>query len=442
MPKLQVVIGSTRPGRAADLVTGWALDRVGRHEGFETEVLDLRDWPLPVLRGDGRDDRRLRRSDLLRSHRRSWNRKVAEGDAYLFITPEYNHSVPGVLKNAIDSVFVSFALRNKPAAFIGYSGGNVGGARAVEHLAHIVIEAEMVPLRNTVLVGQVQGAFDGIEPTNPMTDIALAITLDDLAWWARVLKAARTEGELPPAWCARGRRWQLVNRVRPGHAAVDDGIVTAAMKGDTMIDGHVEPGFEGVRDAFARNFTEHGDVGAGFSLHVEGRKVVDLWGGVADPATGPALHRGHPAARVLDHQGRDRGLRQPPRPARRCSTSTRRSPRYWPEFAARRARRTSPSAGCSATRRACRRSTSHLSYEEVLAWEPLIRRPRGAGALLGAGDGARLPRRDLRLPRGRGRAPHHRQEPGHLLRRGGGRHRSASSSGSGCPTSTSTGWPR
>ena len=71
-----------------------------------------------------------------------WNSRIADGDAYLFVTPEYNHSFPAALKNAADSVFASFAFRNKPAAVIAYSGSAVGGARAVEHVAHIGIEAE------------------------------------------------------------------------------------------------------------------------------------------------------------------------------------------------------------------------------------------------------------------------------------------------------------
>jgi len=130
---------------------------------------------------------------------KAWNAKIATGDAYLFITPEYNHSIPAVLKNAIDSVFVSFAFRNKPAGFVGYSGGLVGGARAIEHLAHIAIEVEMVPLRNTVLVGEVQRAFgaDG-EPVNKMTRAALDILLDDLTWWSGALADARARGQLPP----------------------------------------------------------------------------------------------------------------------------------------------------------------------------------------------------------------------------------------------------
>jgi NAD(P)H-dependent FMN reductase len=129
-----------------------------------------------------------------------WNERIAEGDAYLFITPEYNHSVPGVLKNAIDSVFASFAFRNKPAAFVGYSGGIAAGVRAIEHLAHIAIEAEMVPLRSTVLLPLVGGAFaeNGI-PKDPAAITAAGIMLDDLAWWAAALHRARQDNPLPPA---------------------------------------------------------------------------------------------------------------------------------------------------------------------------------------------------------------------------------------------------
>jgi NAD(P)H-dependent FMN reductase len=199
MSKLQVIIGSTRTDRAADLVAPWVIDRARGHGAFAVDVLDLREWSLPLFQetiatvGDFADP------TYSEPIVRQWNRRIAEGDAYLFITPEYNHSVPAVLKNAIDSVFVSWAFRNKPAAFVGYSGGHVGGARAVEHLAHIAIEAEAVPLRNSVLVGQVGQAFDADgDPKDPVTDAALGITLDDLAWWTAVLEPARAAGELPP----------------------------------------------------------------------------------------------------------------------------------------------------------------------------------------------------------------------------------------------------
>jgi NAD(P)H-dependent FMN reductase len=199
MTKLQVIVGSTRPTRAAEQVFPWVLDRAKRHGAFEVELLDLRDWQLPFFQehlgtiGDFADPTY---SDPIV---RAWNKKVGKGDAYLIVTAEYNHSVPGQLKNAIDSVFVSFAMRNKPLGFVGYSGGIGAGVRAVEHLALVAIETEAVPLRNTVLLPFVADAFDDDgQPTNPASEVALAITLDDLAWWSNVLSRARAEGELPP----------------------------------------------------------------------------------------------------------------------------------------------------------------------------------------------------------------------------------------------------
>jgi NAD(P)H-dependent FMN reductase len=199
VPKLQVIVGSTRPTRAADLVAPWVLDRARAHGAFEVEALDLRDWPLPMFAEHAGSIGDFSDPTYSAPIVRDWNRKVKEGDAYLVVTPEYNHSVPGVLKNAIDSVFVSFALRNKPLASVGYSGGIAGGVRAIEHLAHIVIEADMVPLRDSVVIPFVQAAFDADgNPTNPLTDAALEIVLDDLSWWSRVLADARAGGELSP----------------------------------------------------------------------------------------------------------------------------------------------------------------------------------------------------------------------------------------------------
>lgn len=200
MLRLKIIIGSTRPGRAADRVIPWITSAARGHGGFEVEVIDLRDWELPMFGetfatvGDPRDP------VFSVPAVRQWNDKIAEGDAYLFITPEYNHSVPAVLKNAIDSVFATFAFRTKPAACVAYSGGIGGGIRAIEHLAHIAIEAEMVPLRNTVIIPHVGEAFgpDG-QPADPRTSAAAKILLDDLAWWAAALKQSRAQGTLPPA---------------------------------------------------------------------------------------------------------------------------------------------------------------------------------------------------------------------------------------------------
>jgi NAD(P)H-dependent FMN reductase len=199
MSKLLIIVGSTRPGRAADAVIPWIATSAREHGAFEVEVADLRDWPLPIFGehwgtiGDIKDPTY---SDPIV---KAWNSKVKESDAFIVITPEYNHSVPGVLKNAIDTVWLSFGFRNKPVAAVGYSGGVSGAMRAIEHLAHVFVEAEAVPLRNTVVLPEVQTVFDESgEPKSPRTAAALQVMLDDLAWWSAALEKARAGGELVP----------------------------------------------------------------------------------------------------------------------------------------------------------------------------------------------------------------------------------------------------
>jgi NAD(P)H-dependent FMN reductase len=199
MSKVLVIVGSTRPGRAADLVAPWVISRARAHEGFDVEVADLRDWPLPIFAehagtiGDINDPTYSEPIVL------AWNKKVKEADAYIVITPEYNHSIPAVLKNAIDTVWLSFGFRNKPVAAVGYSGSVGAGIRAIEHLAHVFIEAEAVPIRSTVVIPFVRTAFgDNGEPVDPEAGIRLQVMLDDLAWWSAALEKARAEGELTP----------------------------------------------------------------------------------------------------------------------------------------------------------------------------------------------------------------------------------------------------
>ncbi len=197
---LQIIIGSTRESRNADLVAPWVTRRAESHPGFEVEVIDLRDWPLPMFQEHAGTIGNLHDPTFSDPIVKAWNRKIAEGDAYLIITPEYNHSVPGVLKNAIDSIFISNALRNKPLAGVAYSGGIAAGVRAIEHLALIAIEEEMAPLRSSVLIPFVSRAFDAAgDPLDAMTDVALTIALEDLAWWSAALQRARADGELVPS---------------------------------------------------------------------------------------------------------------------------------------------------------------------------------------------------------------------------------------------------
>jgi NAD(P)H-dependent FMN reductase len=108
---------------------------------------------------------------------------------------------------------LSFAFRNKPLAAVGYSGGIGGGLRAIEHLVQIAVEAELVPLRTSVIIPQVVEAFDvNGKPINPIADISLRAALEDLAWWAATLKRARAAGQLQPA----------AFRIRAAAAAVNE----------------------------------------------------------------------------------------------------------------------------------------------------------------------------------------------------------------------------
>ena len=196
--RLKIIIGSTREGRAADLVAPWVEARARENGTFDVETLDLRDWALPIFQETAAtlgDPANPTYSDPVV---KAWNAKVREGDAFIFITPEYNYAISGVLKNAIDSVYSSQAFRNKVVLPVSYSGGPFGGARAVLSLAPIALEIELHQLRNAVQIGGVRGVFvDGV-PNNPTTEAALSVGLEDLAWWGEMLRNARESGQLMP----------------------------------------------------------------------------------------------------------------------------------------------------------------------------------------------------------------------------------------------------
>ena len=117
--------------------------------------------------------------------------KIAQADGYIIVTPEYNHSFSAVLKNALDHGYHEWS--NKPAAFVSYSGGAVGGARAVEQLRLVVIELQMAPIREGVHVGGVRQVFDeqGHMTVTTYDDRLLAL-FRQLRWWGDALQAARS----------------------------------------------------------------------------------------------------------------------------------------------------------------------------------------------------------------------------------------------------------
>lgn len=199
MSRLKIILGTTRPTRAADRVAPWVASMATAHGGFDVEVLDLREWPLPLFSEHFGTVGDINDPSYSEPLVKAWNRTIQDADAYIFVTGEYNHSIPGALKNAIDSVWISNAFRNKPVAVVGYSAGIGGGIRAIEHLAQIMVETEAVPLRNAVVIPFVNEAFDEAgRPASPMTNAALDVALDDLQWWSTALENARAAGELAP----------------------------------------------------------------------------------------------------------------------------------------------------------------------------------------------------------------------------------------------------
>src|SRR4051812_48086226 len=142
LPKIGVILGTTRPGRFADRPAKWIMELANAHGGAEFELIDLREWPMPFFN----EPVPVSRAPVTDPVAQKWTQKVASLDGFLFVTAEYNHSFPAVLKNALDYVYKEF--NRKPAAYIAYGG--VGGARAVEQLRLVCVELQMAPLRDAV----------------------------------------------------------------------------------------------------------------------------------------------------------------------------------------------------------------------------------------------------------------------------------------------------
>lgn len=186
-PNIAVIMSTTRATRFADIPAKWICDLARARGDMAIELIDLRDYPMPFF-----DE--TASNAWVPSHDETaqrWQRKVAEFDGYIFVTAEYNRSVPAVLKNALDYAYPEW--NRKPAACLGY--GSVGGARAVEQLRLICVELQMAPTRSGV---HIQGAdfFEALQNGKPLADIPFieqnAITmLDELHWWTTALKTAR-----------------------------------------------------------------------------------------------------------------------------------------------------------------------------------------------------------------------------------------------------------
>lgn len=187
-PKIGVIIGTLREGRFGELAARWIVERGSGRGDLELELVDLRDYPLPLYGAPvAAPDEAAAQATVIER----WRHKLAALDGYLFITAEYNHSISSALKNALDHAYEEY--RRKPAAFVGYGG--VGGARAVEQLRLICVELGMAPTRTAVHIGMepyraVANGERGLSEFEHLGRSATA-TLDELAWWAQTLKVGR-----------------------------------------------------------------------------------------------------------------------------------------------------------------------------------------------------------------------------------------------------------
>ncbi|MFF0339275.1 NADPH-dependent FMN reductase [Kribbella sp. NPDC004875] len=182
--KIAVILGSTRPGRNGKAVADWVLEQAQQRTGATYELIDLLDYPLPHL------DESLPPSigQYANDHTKAWAERIAAYDGFVFVTPEYNHSTSGVLKNAIDYLYGEW--NNKAAGFVSYGG--LGGARAIEHLRGISAELQIADVRQQ-LSFSLFSDFENFSVFTPGPQYAdqAAVLFDQLESWAAALKPLR-----------------------------------------------------------------------------------------------------------------------------------------------------------------------------------------------------------------------------------------------------------
>jgi NAD(P)H-dependent FMN reductase len=182
--RVAIIVGSTRPGRHARAVADWVLEQASARPGARYEIVDLLehhlphlDEPMPPSYGQYQHD-----------HTKAWASTIGGYDGFIFVTPEYNHSTSGVLKNAIDYIYAEW--NNKAAAFVAY--GSLGGARAIEHLRAVCAELQIATVRQQLsfsLFSDFQN-FTAFTPA-PLHNDSAIVMFDQLESWAGALKAVR-----------------------------------------------------------------------------------------------------------------------------------------------------------------------------------------------------------------------------------------------------------
>lgn len=192
--KLGIIIGTTRQNRQTPKQANWVAKTAQQFEDAEVTVIDLAGYPMPFFAEPVSP--RYNPNREIDPTAKKFLDKLAEQDAYVFVTPEYNHSIPGVLKNAFD--YIDWQLVKKPATIVSH--GTVGGARAAMHLKEIISEAQAVPTPKFVAFAGMSEAIDEegnineelkANPYGPQA--TLEATLEELIWYGEVLKAGRED---------------------------------------------------------------------------------------------------------------------------------------------------------------------------------------------------------------------------------------------------------
>jgi NAD(P)H-dependent FMN reductase len=184
MLRIAIIIGSTRPGRNGEAVARWVYEIARKRTDAEYELVDIKDFNLPLL------DEAVPPSlgQYTKEHTKAWAAKIALFDGFVFVTAEYNHGIPGALKNAIDFLYKEW--NNKSAGFVGY--GSSLGARAVEQLRLVMGELQVADVRAQVGLSLFTDFenFSVFKPA-PLHETSVTAMLDQVAAWGSALKPLR-----------------------------------------------------------------------------------------------------------------------------------------------------------------------------------------------------------------------------------------------------------
>jgi NAD(P)H-dependent FMN reductase len=187
-PKIGVIISSTRPTRFGDKPAKWIADHAAARGDVDVEIVDLRDYDLPLFDAPASDLWMPTPNETAAK----WQAKLNEFDGYIIVTAEYNRSITGALKNAIDWAYTPFV--KKAVAYVGY--GSVGGARAIEHLRNIMVELQAVSVRHAIHIGgsdfmPIMFGQKTWDETKVGFDQFVPDVLNNLVWWTNATKTAR-----------------------------------------------------------------------------------------------------------------------------------------------------------------------------------------------------------------------------------------------------------